>query len=187
MKHIYWVRHCKAEGQPPEAPLTEAGKKQAEDLVDFFSDKGIERIVSSPFVRARDSVAPLAERLGLKIEVDDRLTERSLGDIGFDWDVDYDKALAQFARTFDDRDLRYPGGESSDEATDRAVAALRDLVAGDVSRTVVASHGNLTTLTLGYFDDLYDNVNTWHKLSNPDVYWLGFVPYGTCVFRQWRP
>ena len=49
MKHIYWVRHCKAEGQPPEAPLTEEGKKQAEDLVDFLCNCGIERIVSSPF------------------------------------------------------------------------------------------------------------------------------------------
>jgi len=186
MKHIYWIRHCKAEGQPPEAPLTEEGKKQAEDLVGFFCDRGIERIVSSPFVRARDSVAPLAERLGLEIEIDDRLAERNLGDVGVEWDVDYEKALAQFVRTFNDRDLCYPGGESSYEATNRAIEAVCDLVSGEVTKTVVASHGNLTTLMLGFFDDLYNNFGSWQKLSNPDVYCLGFVKYGTFVFRQWR-
>ncbi len=153
--------------------------------MDFFCDCGIERIVSSPFVRARDSVVPLAERLGLEIEYDERLAERNLGDIGVEWDVDYGKALAQFKRTFDERDLCFPGGESSCDATNRAIAAIVDLVAKDVSRTVVASHGNLTTLVLNYFDALYD-FETWQKLTNPDVYWLGFPRYGTCVFRQWR-
>ena len=163
MKHIYWVRHCKAKGQPPEAPLTEEGKKQAEDLLDFLCDRGIERIVSSPFVRARDSVVPLAERLGIEIEFDDRLAERNLGDVGVGWGEDYEEALARFA-----------------------IAAVLDLVSADVSNTVVASHGNLTTLFLGFYDELYNNFETWQKLSNPDVYWLGFVKYGTCVFRQWR-
>lgn len=185
MKRIYWVRHCKAEGQPPEAPLTDEGVKQAEDLSGFLCDRGIERIVSSPFVRARDSVVPLAERLGLEIEFDDRLAERNLGDLGVEWHVDYEKALAQLQRTFDEMDLCFPGGESSNEATDRAIAAIRDLVSADVSKTVVASHGKLTTLVLKYYDGSYD-FETWQKLTNPDVYCLDFSRYGTCVFRQWR-
>ena len=102
LKHIYWVRHCKAKGQPPEAPLTEEGKQQAEDLVDFLCNRGIDRIVSSPYVRARDSVVPLAERLGIEIEIDDR-------------------------------NLCYPEGESSDEATNRAIAAMSYLVSADAS------------------------------------------------------
>jgi len=37
MKRIYLVRHCKAAGQEPEAPLTEEGVTQAERLADFFA------------------------------------------------------------------------------------------------------------------------------------------------------
>ncbi|MBD2682778.1 MULTISPECIES: histidine phosphatase family protein [Nostoc] len=38
----------------------------------------MERVISSPFTRAYQSIAPLAERLGLSIETDNRLAERVL-------------------------------------------------------------------------------------------------------------
>lgn len=46
MKKIYVIRHCEAEGQPPEAQLTEIGLKQAIDLTNFFSDIKVERIIT---------------------------------------------------------------------------------------------------------------------------------------------
>ena len=51
---------------------------QAGLLADLLAPLGIARILSSPFVRARDSIAPLAARLGIPIETDDRLVERIL-------------------------------------------------------------------------------------------------------------
>src|SRR5688500_15400614 len=70
---LYLVRHCQATGQAPDAPLTLVGEAQAQRLADALDRRGIRRIVASPFVRARASVEPLAERLGLTVEVDDRL------------------------------------------------------------------------------------------------------------------
>jgi 2,3-bisphosphoglycerate-dependent phosphoglycerate mutase len=78
MKIIYLVRHCKAEGQHPEAPLTAEGKKQAEELADFFSDMSIQTIITSPFLRAHQSIEPLVRKLNIDIKVDERLSERIL-------------------------------------------------------------------------------------------------------------
>jgi 2,3-bisphosphoglycerate-dependent phosphoglycerate mutase len=53
---IYIVRHCKAEGQSPDANLTDEGYLQAERLAEFLYDKKIESIICSPFVRANQSL-----------------------------------------------------------------------------------------------------------------------------------
>lgn len=180
MTQIYWVRHCKAEGQPPEAPLTDLGRQQADLLADFLCDRGIRRVVASPFVRARDSVVPLAQRLGLMVGVDARLAERNLGDAGPDWDV----VLPNFKRTFDDLDLVFPGGESSRVAMDRAIAAVTDALKGDVP-VVMASHGNLTTLMLRHYDSSY-GFEAWQALRNPDVFLLMFDGDSVSIERIWR-
>ena len=78
MKTIYAVRHCRASGQAPDAPLTAEGVVQAAALADFLAPLGIERIVVSPYLRAQQSIAPLAARLGLVVEQDARLVERVL-------------------------------------------------------------------------------------------------------------
>nr|WP_328797411.1 histidine phosphatase family protein [Lysinibacillus sphaericus] len=49
MSNIYVIRHCLAQGQSPDAPLTQTGIRQAESLADFFKDTTIHRIFSSPF------------------------------------------------------------------------------------------------------------------------------------------
>jgi 2,3-bisphosphoglycerate-dependent phosphoglycerate mutase len=104
---VYLVRHCSAEGQEPEAALTEVGNGQSLRLSEFLAGLGIARIVSSPLRRAVDSARPLAETLGLEIEVDPRLAERQLGLVeNGDW-------RAALRESFDDRNLCLPAGESS--------------------------------------------------------------------------
>ncbi|MFN6461760.1 MAG: histidine phosphatase family protein [Nostoc sp. DedVER02] len=78
LKTLYIVRHCQAVGQEPNAPLTSEGNLQAMALADLLFGLGIERVISSPFMRAYQSIAPLAERLSLSIETDNRLIERVL-------------------------------------------------------------------------------------------------------------
>lgn len=78
LKGIYIIRHCEAEGQSPDAKLTERGYQQALDLSDFFSDIKIDHIISSPFERAIQSIQPFAQKMNLNIEIDNKLTERVL-------------------------------------------------------------------------------------------------------------
>jgi 2,3-bisphosphoglycerate-dependent phosphoglycerate mutase len=75
MKPLYLVRHCRASGQEPEAALTEEGLAQAERLADFLAPLAPDRILSSPFRRAVQSVEPLAARLDLPIELDVGVTD----------------------------------------------------------------------------------------------------------------
>ena len=77
-KVLYLVRHCQATGQAPDARLTPDGYIQAVALAELLAKKAIERIISSPFARAHQSVEPLAENLCLKIDTDERLVERVL-------------------------------------------------------------------------------------------------------------
>ena len=72
-KVIYIVRHCAAEGQAPLATLTAEGILQSGLLAAFFDDIEVDRIITSPFKRARETAWPVAEKKKLHVEVDSRL------------------------------------------------------------------------------------------------------------------
>ncbi|GAA0370561.1 histidine phosphatase family protein [Bacillus horti] len=167
MKRIFVVRHCKAEEQAPSAELTEQGEKQAIELADFFTDRNIDYIVSSPYERAHATIKPLAQHRQLEIQLDDRLTERILTAKDHpDW---YD----MLRRTFDDLDLHYEGGESSHEATQRILHVLNDILQSNHTNAVIVSHGNLISLLLHYFDPQM-GFKEWERMTNPDVFELLF-------------
>lgn len=163
VKTLYLIRHCKATGQAAGAPLTEAGQAQALALAQRLADAGIERIVASPFRRAQQSVEPLALRLGLPLESDDRLVERTLAAADLpDW-------LDHLRASFDNFDLCLPGGESNRTAQARGVDALGAILAHGTSTTAVVTHGNLMTLLLHHFDPRF-GFDAWRTLTNPDIY-----------------
>jgi phosphohistidine phosphatase SixA len=70
----YLVRHADAVGRHSWAkddelrPLSEKGTRQADALVDVLGDNPITRVLTSPAVRCRQTVEPLAERLGVSVE-----------------------------------------------------------------------------------------------------------------------
>ncbi|MDX6446836.1 MAG: 2,3-bisphosphoglycerate-dependent phosphoglycerate mutase [Blastocatellia bacterium] len=112
-KRLFLVRHGKAQGQEPEAPLTPDGLAQATALADLLEKAQIHQIVASPFTRAVQSIEPLAKRLGLGIKIDERLIEANLSTINYpDW-------LDRLRTTFSDFELAFEGGESSRTASER--------------------------------------------------------------------
>ena len=56
-------------------PLSAAGRKQAQQLAELLPLFGPDRVVSAPQVRCRDTVAPLADALGLPIADEPLLSE----------------------------------------------------------------------------------------------------------------
>ena len=56
-------------------PLDEQGRRQAEAYPDLFADLGVERLLTSPYVRCRQSVEPLAAALGVPVEERAELAE----------------------------------------------------------------------------------------------------------------
>ena len=167
--HLYLIRHCQATGQAPDAPLTPLGFEQAARLAEVLARLGIARIVASTFLRARQTVEPLAARLGLAVETDERLIERNLSPEPLDdW-------LDRMRASWDDLDLALPGGESSRQATARGMAAITDILSDGSLPAVIVSHGNLLSLLLHEFDGR-PGFDTWQQLSNPDVFEVVYEP-----------
>ncbi|MCK1984259.1 MULTISPECIES: histidine phosphatase family protein [Peribacillus] len=178
LKKIYIVRHCEAQGQPSESQLTEKGSKQAEYLVDFFSNTKIDRIISSPFLRAIQSVEPLSEKTNIKIGIDDRLSERKLSATDLpDW---YEKLKA----TFNNMELKFEGGESSQEAMNRIVNVVEEVIKSGTENTVIVSHGNIISLLLKNYNRNFD-FECWENLSNPDVFQINFINNEVILERIW--
>ena len=78
---IALVRHAKAgsrgqwEGDDALRPLSGSGREQAQQLTELLSLFGPDRVLTAPLVRCRDTVVPLAERLGLPISEEPLLAE----------------------------------------------------------------------------------------------------------------
>jgi phosphohistidine phosphatase SixA len=76
----YMVRHAKAGSRERwtapdrDRPLTDAGRLQAAALINVIG-RGVRRIKSSPYKRCMETVIPLAEALGLRVEEEIRLAE----------------------------------------------------------------------------------------------------------------
>ena len=179
-RKLLLVRHCAATGQHPYAPLSDAGIQQAQKLAGFLSDYPIDRITTSEYLRARQSIEPFASRSDLTIGTDARLNERTLSAEALDnWqDVVRD--------SFDDHDLRSPGGESAREVLARAWAALDEIFDADHAMPLVVTHGNLLALVLHSLDDTF-GFQGWKSLSNPDVFVLDDAGSGQMTFeRIWQ-
>jgi probable phosphoglycerate mutase len=73
IRHALPFRSEPGQGSDPE--LSEEGIEQAKRLPDALARFPISRIVSSPQIRARQTAQPVADALGLTIDLDDRLAE----------------------------------------------------------------------------------------------------------------
>jgi 8-oxo-dGTP diphosphatase len=78
---IYLVRHAKA-GERSQwrqddwlRPLSRAGRSQARGLLELLDDAKFDRVLSSPYLRCVETVAPIASARRLAIEPDDSLAE----------------------------------------------------------------------------------------------------------------
>lgn len=178
MKTVYLVRHASAEGQPIDAPLTEQGRKQALALVEFFKQKEIDLIFSSPFKRAIDTIKPLSDSKKINIIEDSRLGERVLSTVSFE---DWRDKLKQ---SFDDFDLVFEGGESHTAGMERAKSLLEDILCSKDENILLVSHGNMTTLLMRYFNESF-GYDCLMEMTNPDVFELVVSDEKTILKRIW--
>jgi 8-oxo-dGTP diphosphatase len=76
------VRHGSAgdphawHGDDDDRPLDARGRAQAQLIADVLPSYGPRRIVCAPPLRCRDTIAPLARKLGLTVELDDAVGEQ---------------------------------------------------------------------------------------------------------------
>jgi len=179
MKKIYIVRHCEAIGQPPDSNLTQKGFEQSLKLNQFFTNIQIDRIISSPFLRAVQSIQPTVNDKQLQLEIDTRLSERVLSsEVYPDW-------LTRLEETYNDLELKFIGGESSKEAIERVLSLIEEILNHESEHTIIVTHGNLMSLLLMHFDSEFGFAQ-WKMLGNPDVYELNIDIHSTTFKRIWK-
>jgi broad specificity phosphatase PhoE len=76
---VFLVRHAKAAnrfdwtGGDRDRPLVDKGRKQADRLAATLRQEEPVLVAASPWLRCRQTAAPLAAAMGLQVELDDRL------------------------------------------------------------------------------------------------------------------
>ena len=150
----------------PDWPLSSLGRRQATALASDLAGAGITQVVSSPYVRAVDTVQPLSSQLGLSIEIQSGLRERKLcDDVRDDWHIIIEKAWTDF-------NFALPGCESGFECQKRIQKCMQDVVSRYTGQTIaVCSHGNAIGLFLNTIDQNFGYLN-WKQMKNPDVFWI---------------
>lgn len=167
----FLIRHAEAISSEnvsePLWPLSAEGEVQAARLGAHFSGVPIAAIVSSPYVRAVNTVRPVAVRLKARIQTVDALRERHVSDGLIH---PFSAFLEEMERGFTDVDHRLPGGESNRQVAARAFDALNQIADSldDGSVFLASSHGNLITAVLQQLDPTV-GFAFWRTLGNPAV------------------
>lgn len=182
MNTFYFVRHAHADWTPEEnRSLSARGRNGANRVADALQQYPISAIYSSPFLRAFETITPLAKRLGYAVHPDSELRERQLGN---STPVDFFEAVEA---TWQNPSFAYPVGESNAAAQQRGLAVLRRLHEQYVKEHLVLStHGNLMALILQHFDPSVDFL-FWRSLTMPDIYTVNLDLAGEAVLsRLWQ-
>ncbi|MEO0605496.1 MAG: histidine phosphatase family protein [Myxococcota bacterium] len=178
MSRALLIRHAQTTGQAPEAVLTSLGEQQARELVPWLVARGVDHVVSSPYVRARETVRPFCEARGLPLNVDDRLHERVIAGAP----IDHWRDVVR--RAFVDLDHAEPGGESGRTVLERATAAIVPVLDAGHALPALVSHGHLLALFLQSVDPGF-GFDEHAAMTNPDVFELRRDAEGLSFTRLW--
>ncbi|HSF96200.1 MAG TPA: histidine phosphatase family protein [Thermohalobaculum sp.] len=129
-----WNREGRTQGQT-DSLLNETGRAQAQRAAQALKDEPIERIVSSPLSRARDTAEAVAQLLGLDVSTDPGLMECHLGD-------HQGEVHGPWLREYFLGNYVPPNGEHFDDFCARTWAAMQRAVAQGPN-TLIVAHGGL--------------------------------------------
>jgi 2,3-bisphosphoglycerate-dependent phosphoglycerate mutase len=164
---IYFIRHAKsrisARLRHHEWPLSDLGRVQAEKLAPLIANLQIQRVISSPFIRCLETIAPFISVSKLPLDIHDDLRERHVVDtVVDDFSEIWKKSWADFH-------FSIPGGESSFQAQARFVNAVAEVVGSHEGSVLgISTHGNVLGLFLNFIDSRLHQQEA-EKIRNPDV------------------
>jgi probable phosphomutase (TIGR03848 family) len=140
-------------GRLPNVHLNARGKSQAQQLAQALCKAPIKAIYSSPLERAVETAEPLAQALGLPVQMAPGVIELAYGD----WQGKTLKELGRrkLWKVVQEKpsEMRFPNGESFIEVQNRTVAQIEQIAAAHDEKDLIAifSHGDIIRLAVGYF------------------------------------
>lgn len=135
----------------PGPGLTALGEQEADALPDTLADEKIAAIFASTQVRSQITAQPLADRLGLPIEVRDGIREIDAGDLE---GLSGRRAAIAYVTVFlrwvaGDLDARLPGAENGHQALARYDAVIAEAEALRHETVAFVSHGAIIRTWVG--------------------------------------
>jgi broad specificity phosphatase PhoE len=123
-----------------DLPIDEVGVQQAQQLKDWALGQAPDALWASPMLRARQTITPTAEALGLTPTLDARLREVDFGSAEGKMLSELPPAVAK-AFQLDPVQDHFPGGEDPVEAADRVY---------DVFQEIAQRHGGQKVLVVAH-------------------------------------
>jgi broad specificity phosphatase PhoE len=146
MSTLYLIRHAESEANSTRIlasrlpfPLTEAGKADADLIAGELKKKvQINRIISSPLIRAKQTAESFESVYNLKIEENERIIEQ---DLGIYKGLSYDQVKEMKAYEADPLKrwnwIPEGGGESYAMIADRIISFFRDLEENNANENIL--------------------------------------------------
>lgn len=183
MPAIYLIRHAQSNPAIQDdrtRPLTAEGLRDTHLITACLRDRGIARILSSPYERTIRTVTHLAEALDLPIETDEDFRERDAGGWHGDRFLDFVRSQWQ------DLDYTAPGGESLRQVQKRNMAALRRAMEKYPGEPLaIATHGTAMGTILNHFDPQWGYQSFLRILDvMPYIVRLEIDTEGRCIARE---
>jgi probable phosphomutase (TIGR03848 family) len=151
-------------GWLPGIHLNTSGRSQAESLPGRLDGIRFAAVYCGPLERARETAQPLAEALGLAVQVRQGLIEADCGDwAGRTLEELQKEDLWPVLHVYPGG-MRFPGGESITEVQARMVAELDAICGAHPGETVaVVSHADPLKMAVAYYAGL--PLDLFHRLS----------------------
>ncbi len=176
MKKIYLIRHGETEANKKgifrgrlDLPLSERGKTQAKELKNYFKDKKIEFVFSSPLIRAYETAKIAFD--GLTIEKEELLNNIDLGE----WSgkeksyiKEKEPRLWQMWTTKPEK-MVFPGGESLENVYERVYRLKEKLKKMDFESIALISHRSVLKVFFAVILDLKKNYFWKFHIDNCSV------------------
>lgn len=170
-----------------DSPLTVEGIAQAELVAARLAGECVDRLFASDLGRARTTAAALAARLGLAVELNPGLRERSYGILeGHTWaeaERLHPEAYARVAAR--DPEYTVPGGESAAAFAARVADALERIAAAHAGRRLaVVTHGGVLGVAYRRASGLPPEAPRSYTLANASVNYLRYRD-GALAIERW--
>ncbi|MEE1245272.1 MAG: histidine phosphatase family protein [Acutalibacteraceae bacterium] len=153
MTKIYFVRHCEAEGNimrifqgTTDLDITELGAKQLKFIKKRFENVNLDKIYTSPLIRAKKTALAVKGNKQIEVTVLDSLCELYGGVVEGKKFVDAFDSIEGLADIWKNhpQDFAPQDGESMLHAYDRIFEALNFIIKNNQGKTVAcASHGGV--------------------------------------------
>ncbi|WP_317368497.1 histidine phosphatase family protein [uncultured Tyzzerella sp.] len=163
MTNIYFVRHAEPDFNVKcdrTRPLTKKGEQDTAKVLEFFKDKNIDLLLSSPYKRAIDTIKPFANYLKKDIELIEDFRERKIDSC---WIDDFEKFSINQWKDFD---YKLSDGESLKEVQTRNIKELNNVLNKYSNKNIIiGSHGTAISTIINFYDNSF-NYENFKKIRN---------------------